>query len=107
MDGKTNTDQFVEYINKNILPFIDYTALQASYDTDMAHAKGVLNWLHKAMIAEYGSEHLDEYDGDEGFVVIPGIVRGRETGKICLALLDIDLSSSGEHEIPESAVRLP
>jgi hypothetical protein len=25
------------------------------------------------------------------------VLRGRETGKICLALLDIDLSSSGEH----------
>jgi len=97
MSANDKTDQYIKHINGDILPFIDYAALQASYDTDMIYAKGVLNWLHKAMIAEYGCEHLDENITDDGFVVIPGVVCGRETGKICLALLDLDLSSSGEH----------
>jgi hypothetical protein len=98
MDNKNKTNQYVEHINEYILPFINYTALQASYYTrDMAYAKGVLNHLHEAMVKIYGSENLSEEDGDDGFVVIPGIVRGKDTGNICLVLLDIDLSSSGEH----------
>jgi len=97
MSEKNKTDQYVEHINSHILPFIDYSELQASYDTDMVYAKGILNRLHEAMVTVYGGELLDEQDGDEGIVVIPGLVRGRDSGKLCLALLDLDLSSSGEH----------
>jgi hypothetical protein len=97
MNDKSTTDKYIDYINKRILPFIDYSKLQASYDTDMVYAKGILNRLHEAMVKVYGSEQFDSEDGDDGFVVIPGVLRGRENGKVCLALLDIDLSSAGEH----------
>jgi len=97
MNDKSKTDQYVDYINSHILPFIDYPRLQESYDTDMVYAKGVLNRLHDAMVTVYGSVRLDEDIGDEGFVIVPGIVRGMNSGKICIALLDLDLSSSGEH----------
>jgi len=64
----------------------------------MTYARCILNKLHEAMVKIYGSEQLEEFDGDdEGFVAIPGFVRGRDSGQLCLALLDIDLSSSGEH----------
>ena len=97
MDDKHKADQYVEYINDRILPFIDYAKLQESYNTDMAYAKGVLNRLHEAMVTVYGGARLDEDISDDGFVVIPGVVRGTTSRKICLALLDLDLSSSGEH----------
>ena len=97
MADKSKTDQYVEHINSRILPFIDYYELQASYDTDMAYAKGILNRLHEAVAEVYGGGSLDETDGDEGFVIVPGVVCGRDSGKICIALLDLDLSSSGEH----------
>lgn len=98
MSDTNKTEQYVEYINENILPLIDYEKLQASYDTDMAYAKGILHSLHKAMIAVYGGEGLDASDGDEdGFVVVPGVLRGKDSGRLCLALFDLDLSSSGEH----------
>ena len=97
MSDTNNTDQYIEYINSHILPHIDYDKLQASYDTDMVYAKGVLNRLHTAMVKVYGSELLDEDDGDDGAVVVPGLIRGRETGKMALALFDLDLLSSGEH----------
>lgn len=48
----------------------------------------------------YGGDTLHpDYDGDmvDNSVVIPGVVQGRKTGNICLALLELDLSSSGEH----------
>lgn len=97
MSEKSKLEQYVDDINAHILPFIDYDRLQTSYDTDMDYAKGVLNRLHEAMKNAYGGERLGEWDGDEGFVMIPGIVRGRENGNMCIALLDLDLSSSGEH----------
>jgi len=97
MSEKNKTDQYVEYINKHILPFIDYSKLQDSYNIDMAYAKGVLTRLHEAMVEVYGSDRLNEFDGDEGFVVIPGAVQGKESKNVAIALLDLDLSSSGEH----------
>ena len=97
MRNKSKLEQYVDDINSNILPHIDYERLDASYRTDMVYAKGVLNRLHEAMAEAYGGEQLVERDGDEGFVIIPGVVRGRDSGNMCIALLDLDLSSSGEH----------
>jgi hypothetical protein len=97
MSEKSMTDQYVDYINESILPFVDYEKLHSSYGTDMVYAKEVLYLLHEAMVKTYGGESLDEDMGDEGFVIVPGIVCGKETGNISLALLDLDLSSSGEH----------
>ena len=98
MNEKSSTHRYIEYINANIVPFIDYDELQKSYATEkMTYARCILNKLHEAMVKIYGSEQLEEFDGDEGFVAIPGFVRGRDNGQLCLALLDIDLSSSGEH----------
>jgi len=97
MSEKNSTDAYVEHINSRILPFIDYGELQKSCGTDMVYAKGVLHRLHRAMVEVYGDERLDDMSGDDGFVVIPGIVRGIDSGKLCVALLDLDLHSSGEH----------
>ena len=97
MSETSVVQRYADYINENILQSVDYDKLQASYGTDMVYAKGVLNNLHNAMVEVYGSEYFDDFDGDEGFVMIPGVVRGRETGKMAVVLLDIDLSSSGEH----------
>ena len=97
MSKNNAVDRYVSYINSHILPFIDYDRLQKSYSSDMVYAKGILNRLHEAMVEAYGSERLCEDSGDEGFVVIPGVVHGKESGNLCLALLDLDLSSSGEH----------
>lgn len=97
MTEQNKLERYVEEINSNILPHIDYDRLHESYATDMTYAKGVLNRLHEAMKACYGGEQLSERDGDDGFVVIPGVVRGRETGKLCIALLELDLASAGEH----------
>ena len=97
MDEKNKPAQYAEYINSHILPFINYSKLQESYTTDMEYAKGVLNRLHEAMISVYGSDTLTYDVSYEGFVIIPGVVRGRDNGNLCLALLEIDISSSGEH----------
>jgi len=90
-------DEYTDYLVVNILPEIDYKRLDESYGTDMVYAKSVLNRLHTAMIEVYGSESLSEADGDdEGYVLVPGVLRGINSGKICLALFLLDLSSGGE-----------
>ena len=97
MNEKSVIDKYLDYLNDKILPFIDYEKLHTSYKTDMVYAKGILNLLHEAMVKAYGADRLDWRDGDDGYVVIPGIVRSMKNGNMCLALLDIDLNSSGEH----------
>lgn len=97
MSENNVVDLYVDYINKKILPFIDYKELHDSYSSDMSYAKGVLNELHLAMVKIYSGRKLDEDIGDDGFIVIPGVVRGIKSGNMAIALLDLDLSSSGEH----------
>lgn len=93
-------ENYLECLNQHILPGIDYAKLDESYQTqDKAYAKGVLNLLHTAMVENYGSEYLQaDYDHDEdGYVLIPGVIQGKHTGEIAIALLGIDLLSAGEH----------
>lgn len=92
--------RFIEHINEKILPRIDYEQLENSYSTaEKAYAKGVLNLLHQAMVEHYGSAVLQsDHSSIEGdFVLVPGVIQGTKSGKIALALLEIDLQSSGEH----------
>jgi len=44
-------NRYVDYINKNVLPKINYGQLQADYLTEeKAYAKNVLNALHKSAV---------------------------------------------------------
>lgn len=93
-------EQYVDYINAHILPFIDYNTLDRSYQTaDKEYAKGILNRLHTAMLERYGDTRLTCGYGDiqEIYAVVPGVIQGKKTGEIAIALLGIDLLSSGEH----------
>lgn len=97
---KSGAEKFTDHINSNILPFIDYHKLAKSYCTeDKAYAKGILNCLHTAMIEQYGSTTLTSghRNTEDDYVVVPGVIEGKKTGKIAIALLGIDLASSGEH----------
>ena len=91
-------EQFVDFINENILPFVDYKLLGQSCENlkDKSYAKAVLNELTVAARNIYGDTVRAEYKDDD-FVLVPGIVQAAHSGKLCLALLELDLSSSGEH----------
>ena len=48
-------ERYIDYINKNILPYIDYNRLQESYGTeDKSYAKMTLYTLHEAARQIYG-----------------------------------------------------
>lgn len=99
-ENQSKLDSFIDYINAHILPFIDYNELDRSYRTEeKAYAKGILNRLHTAMLEQYGDTRFACGHGDmqEEYAVVPGVIQGKRTGEIALALLGIDLLSSGEH----------
>ncbi|MDR0905495.1 MAG: hypothetical protein LBN00_04890 [Oscillospiraceae bacterium] len=91
------TEKYEAYLDEKILPFINYGKLQISYETDLVYAKEVLTRLHKAMVRFYGSKTLSEEVSEDGFVIVPGVVCGKKSGQMCIALFSLDLSSSGEH----------
>ena len=88
---------YADFAEEKILPTIDYAKLQRSYDTDLIYAKDVLSRLHNAMVNIYGGRTIQAGDGDNGFVLVPGVVAGKESRNVCIALFELDLSSSGEH----------
>ena len=97
MENDSLMNFYVDYINKNVLPKINYDRLQADYETaEKAYAKSVLNALHQGVVAVYGTETFDR-DTAGGYVILPGVVQSKSTGNLCVALLELDLQSSGEH----------
>ena len=107
-ENKSKLDRYIDHINTHILPLIDYSELNRSYHTpEKTYAKGVLNLLHTAMAEQYGSTQLScgYGDGQEDYAVLPGVIRGKKTGEIAVALLGIDLQSSGEHCETEALCR--
>ncbi|QNK42205.1 hypothetical protein [Caproicibacter fermentans] len=107
-ENKSNLDRYIDFLNAHILPFIDYSELERSYHTpEKAYAKGVLNLLHTAMAEQYGSTQLScgYGNGQEDYAVLPGVIRGKKTGDLAVALLGIDLQSSGEHCETEALCR--
>lgn len=89
---------YVDYINRNVLNRINYARLQEDYQTEeKAYAKSVLNALHQGVIEVYGTETFGRDTLEEGYVLLPGVLRSRENGNVCIALLEMNLSSPGEH----------
>jgi len=94
--GDSKSGRYFDYIKERVVPSIDYKKLDVSYKTDMVYAKEILRRLHEAMIEVYGSDTLDADSGDDGFVLIPGMVWGMANSELCLAIFSLDLSSRGE-----------
>ena len=85
---------FLEVLNKDILANVDWDALGESYQSnDFDYSKEVLLKMHNAFVECYGT---DELNSDMDFITVPAVLLGKDS-QICLALLDIDTSSSGEH----------
>lgn len=96
---------YVDYINANVMTKINYERLQADYATEeKAYAKSVLNALHQGLLAVYGTETFDR-DTAGGYVLLPGVVQSKDTGELCIALLELDLQSSGEHCATDFLIR--
>lgn len=96
---------YVDYINANVLPKVDYERLQSDYGTEeKAYAKSVLNALHQGLQKVYGTETFDRETAG-GYVLLPGVVQSQNTGELCIVLLELDLQSSGEHCATDFLIR--
>lgn len=86
-----------EYMLKvrEIVKDIDFLELNVSCNCmDTAYASEKLLALHKAFEEVYGEGYVDE---SYGMVTMPAVIHGRDSGIYALALVSIDLESSGEH----------
>ena len=85
---------FFDKINDEILAYIDWNNIRNAYKTGNMDAPAeLLKSLHEKFVDVYGTDSLDD---DYGFVMVPGVAKG-EDGNIYVALLELDISSSGEH----------
>lgn len=77
---------------------VDIEKVVASYKTeDMIEAKKLLKSLTEEFKETYDVETIDEMvDDEDELVYIPAVIRGKESGAICVGLILVDLQSSGE-----------
>lgn len=89
------SETFANNINA-VLRKVSFGQLESSLQSpDKSYAGEVLKEMHGAFVKTYGTDYLD--NGSYEFVSIPAIIRSRCTGKLCLGIVTLDLSSSGEH----------
>ena len=94
---------YVDYINANVMTKIDYERLRADYATEeKVYAKSVLNALHQGLLAIYGTETFD-HDMAGDYVLLPGMVQSKDTGKHCATdfLIRYGCISQFEEEMPD------
>ena len=97
MSGNTNNELYLSYLNQSVLPRISYRKLQASYDSDdKLYANVVLATLHHAFTRIHGTNFIDETICPDT-VILPAVIRSQDTGNLCIGLVTLDMSSSGEH----------
>ncbi len=95
--GSDKINQYIDYINKNVLSGINYARLQKDYQTKSRfYTKSVLNGLHQGVLKVYKTERFEWEEDREGYMLLPGILCSRETDNICIALLELDLFFSGK-----------
>ena len=79
-----------------LLPLVDLYRLDESCNSeDDSYAKEILKKLHDIFVDVYGTDYLE--NSNHEFVVIPAVIKGRETGHIGLGIIELDLESSREH----------
>lgn len=94
------TKCFISNLNDRFTEMkLDLNELSESYvSEDKLYMKEVLRQMHQAFIEAAGTDDLGELaEAGEDFITLPAIIQAEDTGEMCLGLIDIDLSSSGEH----------
>lgn len=86
--------KFLEAVN-DILRHINFDDLYISRNrNDNGTARDCLKQLHDAFTHVYGENPLSSADAE--FIEMPAVICGNN-GRMCLGLVCLDLSSSGEH----------
>mgnify|MGYP003254028143 FL=1 len=86
--------EFIDKINE-ILEKTDFKLLNMSCNSEnTSYAAEKLFAMHQAFEEVYGEGYVEE---GYGMVMMPAVIRGRESGIHALAVVTLDLESSGEH----------
>ncbi len=86
--------EFIEKIDK-ILESIDFKQLHISCNRgNTSYAAEKLLAMHQAFEEVYGEGYVEE---SYGMVMMPAVIKSRESGIHALALVTLDLESAGEH----------
>lgn len=87
--------QFEKNINE-VLRKVHFARLETSCQSlNKSYAGEVLKQMHDAFVSAYGTDYLE--DDSYAFVQIPAVIQSRQSGKLCLGIVTLDLESSGEH----------
>jgi hypothetical protein len=98
MSENNLSELFTRQINDYLLPPIDFAVLDRSCNSeDKSYAMSVLQSLHGVFEDIYGAGPIGETICEDGFIFVPAVLQGSNTGKTALGLALLDLSSSGEH----------
>ena len=82
-------EDFTDYLNREVLYSAEWSMLG-----DTGHMKELLKDMTDRFREIYGASELAE---DMEFVLVPAVIRVRESGKILAGVVQLDLTSSGEH----------
>lgn len=87
---------FLHALDTDVFPGIDFEKYRISCDQRrMEYPSELLNAFHQAFTSAYGSNPITESDAE--WIVAPALLCSRKTGNILVGLVELDLSSSGEH----------
>lgn len=87
-------DEFLRAVNENVIRNINWRDLSHEYkNRDLSYATEILKQMHQEYVKTYGISYAVR---DMGFVTFPAVIQGND-GAIYPGLVDLDLSSSGEH----------
>lgn len=95
IDSEKLMNEYTNAVNNDVLVGFHWLGLKLVYKNhDYEPVKQILKKLHEAFLKVYGTDCVDDsYD----FILAPAVIRVRATGEIYAGLVDLDLSSSGEH----------
>lgn len=96
MDNNELQTIYIEKLNKDILPKLDFKKLHESCNSsDKQYAKEVLKSVHDAFIQVYQTDYLTDKEFE--FVLVPAVIKARKTGNVSIGIVTLDIGSSGEH----------
>jgi len=88
-------EDFTEYLNREVLSSVDWAKLKESY---IKHNYGYMKELLKQMTDKFCEIYsTNELHEDYEFVLVPAVIRVSESGNLYAGIVQLDLTSSGEH----------
>ena len=91
-----NIAAFLHVLDTEVFPKIDYEKyLHACQTHDLEYPTELLKMFHEAFVQIYGDDLLTGRDAE--WIILPAVLQSEKTGDILVGLVELDLSSSGEH----------